>query len=215
MKLSCLLFIFYFSSNVLAEDCPVWFKKTGIKRAGDCLIECAIAETDMGTFHCPEQCADLCKAPIKKHFLFNLSYLYLALNPLERALVAKHPKKMMKAYQLTWSAENLCSTLFRKSATNDASDACRHFVWAALLYKQFGSEFSQQILNAHEHEPKQPAEEKMMDLKNNQLGLTTAEQLSKKNNLNRKTILKSFQKNLQEGKLIIIDNTTQKPGGKK
>ena len=93
MKLSCLLFIFYFSSNVLAEDCQIWFKKTGIKRAGDCLIECTIAETDMGTFHCSEQCADLCKAPIKKHFLFNLSYLYLSLNPLECALVAKYPKK--------------------------------------------------------------------------------------------------------------------------
>lgn len=215
MKLSCLLFIFYFSSSVLAEDCQIWFKKTGIKRGGDCLIDCAVAKTDMGTFHCPVQCAVLCKTSIKKLFLFNLSDLYLELNTAERTLVAKHPKKMLKAYQLTWSAENLCSTLFRKNGANDASDACRHFVWAALLYKQFGSEFSQQILEAHEHEPRQPVEEKAMDSTNNRLGLTAAKQLSKKNNLNRKTILKSFQKSLQQGKLIIIDKITQKPGGKK
>ncbi len=169
----------------------------------------------MGTFHCPEQCVALCKASINKQFLFNLSDLYLELNTAESALVAKHPKKMLKAYQLTWSAENLCSTLFRKNDTNDASDACRHFVWAALLYKQFGPEFSQQVLYAHEHEPRQPVEEKAMDLTNNRLGLTIAERLSKKNKLNRKTILQSFQKSLQQKKLIIIDKTTKKPGDKK
>ena len=214
MRLNFLFLIFCSPLRVLADDCQIWFENAGIS-SDSCLMDCTTAKTDMGTFHCPEKCAILCKTSIKKQFLFSLSDLYVELNTAERALVAKHPKKMLKAYQMTWSAENLCSTLFKKSDKNDASDACRHFIWSALLYQKFGAKFTQQVLNAHEHEPKQPLEEKTMDLENNRLGLKTAEQLLKKNKLNKKAILQSFQRSLQQGKLIIINKTIKKPGGKK
>lgn len=30
--------------------CQKWFENAGIKKGDDCLIECSVAETDMGTF---------------------------------------------------------------------------------------------------------------------------------------------------------------------
>ncbi|MDE0152099.1 MAG: hypothetical protein OXK80_06380 [Bdellovibrionales bacterium] len=209
MNLKFLLVICCFPLKVLADDCLIWFENANISD-GNCLIDCSISRTDMRTFHCPEKCDVLCELSIKNKFLFHLSDLYVELNIVERALVAKYPKKMLVAYQLTWSAENLCSTLFAKSGVNDASDACRHFVWSALLYQKFGSKFTQKVLNAHESEPRQPLEEKEMDLENNQLGLMVAKKLSEKNKLNRTTILQSFQQALQEGELNIINKTNKK-----
>ena len=101
-------------------------------------------------------------------------------------------------------------TLFEESGINDDSDACRHFVGAALLYKKFGQKLSQKILDAHEKNPKQTFKEKSMDTANNHLGLNTATRLKKENKLNKGEILKSFQKNLKEGNFIIL-----KPGAEK
>ncbi|MCY4321236.1 MAG: hypothetical protein OXC37_02360 [Bdellovibrionaceae bacterium] len=98
----------------------------------------------------------------------------------------------------------MCLSIFKKSGTNDASDACRHFIWALLLYKEFGPEFSRQILDAHEKNNEQPIEEQAMDLANNRLGLAVATELSKKEKINEKIILKSFRTNLQKGNFIIL-----------
>ena len=77
-------------------------------------------------------------------------------------------------------------------------------------YKKFGQTLSQKILDAHEENPKQPYKEKTMDTANNYLGLKTAALLKKKNKLNKREILQSFQKNLKEANLIILN-----PGAKK
>ncbi len=194
----------------LADDCQKWFEQQSLKKGGDCQIECSIAETDMGTFHCPEQCVKLCKKKPKEQIYLALSRFYPTLTPAERDLVAKYPKEMLRAYKINWEAENLCSTLFKESIANDDSDACRHFVGAALLYKKFGRKLSQTILDAHEKNPRQPSAEKLMDKANNHLGLITATQLKKKNKLNKKEILKSFQENLKAGNFVILN-----PGAKK
>ena len=194
---------------VESTDCQAWFKRQGIKKGADCLIECSIAETDMGTFHCPDQCDRLCRKKQKGQLYLAISKIYPTLTQAEQALVAKYPKKMLIAYQMRWKAENLCLDIFEENGLNDESDACRHFVWSALLYKNLGLEFSQKILSAHENNQEQPVEQKSMDVTNNQLGLTTAEQLKEKNKLEKAVILKTFQKNLKEGKLIIL-----KPGAK-
>ena len=124
---------------------------------------------------------------------------------------------MLSAYRLTWKAEKLCRFLFKKSRTNDVSDACRHFIWATLLYKKFGSEFSRKVLDAHEKDREQPLTERAMDLANNRLGLSVAAELSEKGKLNDKTILQSFQINLHKGNLIILKgkNFNKKSGGGK
>ena len=193
-----------------SDDCRAWFKRLGIKTEADCLIECSMAETDMGAFHCSEQCEDLCKKQPKKKLYLAFSKVYPTLTQAERALAAEYPKEMLTAYKINWEAENLCLTLFKESLTNDDSDACRHFVGAALLYKKFGQSLSKKILDAHEENPKQPPKEKLMDMTNNHLGLTAAAYLKKKNKLNKEEILKSFQKNLKKGNLAIL-----KPGAKK
>ena len=205
MSFKILIFILFFlSTPVKADECLKWFEKEGVKKGEDCLIECAMIETDMGTFHCPESCGALCKEQITERVVFSLSYFYQRLNPTERALIAKKPKKMLTAYQLAQEAKELCRNLFAENLRNDESDACRHFVWAALLYKTFGREFSYTVLKAHEQEPDQPSEEKDMDLKNNKFGLLAAEKLLQRKKLNKKEILKFFKKKLEENSLAIL-----------
>ena len=186
------------------KTCQNWFNDEEIKQTKNCIVECSIAKTDMATFHCPDLCPKLCQQSNKQRLLFNLSYLYPGLTEEERDLSAKYPKKMLKAYKLTRKAEKLCLTLYKTSDTNDASDACRHFVWSALLYKEFGLNLSEKVLNAHEKNPNQPIQEKAMDLANNRLGLIEAQKLMNEKNLNDKSILKSFQKNLKSNNLVII-----------
>ena len=84
----------FFHSNISAnDDCVNWFKNTGLKKDKNCLIDCHIAKTDMGTFHCPDLCPKLCKISNKQKIVFKLSYLYPGLTKAERTLTAKHPKK--------------------------------------------------------------------------------------------------------------------------
>ena len=116
-------------------------------------------------------------------------------------------------------ADKLCLTLFEDSHTNDESDACRHFVWAILLYKEFGLNFSQEILNAHEQTRKQPLNEKSMDMANNRIGLIKADKLSKENKLNDTDILATFQESLKAKELIVLRKNPKniikvKEGGK-
>ena len=205
------LFIFCWPLNTAAtKECQTWFENAGIKKGKDCLIECSIISTDMGTFDCPNLCAKLCEEKIEWRFMFNLSYLYFTLTEAERALVIKYPKKSLKAYKLSHSARNLCLIMFEKIKRNDESNACLHFAWSALLYKNFGLKFSQQILNAHEKDPYQPQEEKEMDLANNRLGLIQAKQLLKENQLNKQAILRAFQKNLKRGNFIVLRKGAKK-----
>jgi hypothetical protein len=88
--------------------------------------------------------------------------------------------------------------------TNDESDACRHFVWAALLTNEFGSDFAQQILAAHEQEPTQPPEEKAMDLANNQRGVTFIKDAPKGQRPSGDNILNEFQAQLAKGKIVVL-----------
>ena len=200
-----LFFFFLLTTHAGADECKTWFKSQKLKPGEGCLLQCVSANTDMGTFHCSNSCGKLCKSTKKTKFIFKLSNIYPALTKAERALVSKYPKKTLKAYQLSLKAEKLCLTVFAKSKKNDASDACRHFVWSALLYKQFGLKFSSQVLSAHEQNPKQPAKEKAMDTANNRLGLITAEKILKnKKKLTDKLILKAFQDSLKMGKVVVL-----------
>lgn len=197
--------------NSFGEDvCLKWFQTEKIKPGKDCLLKCASTSTDMSTFDCPGDCDRLCKAPFKEKFLFQISDLYPGLTPEERALSSKYPTKMLKAYQLSWKAEEVCLTLYISTETNDESDACRHFVWAALLTNEFESDLSGKILNAHEQDPKQPEQEKSMDLANNRLGQIVAQKLIKQKTFNEDNILNEFKENLKQGRLIIL----RKPKGK-
>lgn len=184
-----------------SADCEKWFKKANLQKDKDCLLKCASLPIDMGTFHCPNSCDDLCGQTSKEKWYFKISDLYPGITAAERALVTKNPKQMFLAYQLSWKAEDVCEKSFAVSTQNDASDACRHFVWAVLLAKEMGGETAQEILDAHEQNPDQPAEEKAMDLANNQRGVTFAKGSK---DFSDDEVLREFNKLLKEGKLVIL-----------
>ena len=158
----------------------------------------------MGTLGCHAECSYLCESSGAEDFIFKISDLYPGLTEAERAIVAQDPMRATKAYSLSLEAEEHCHKVFPSSRTNDESDACRHFMWAGLLYAEFGHSFSEQVLNAHEVDPKQPLAEKQMDLANNRQGLAIAKFLKKTNNLNGISLLREFESNLKGGKLKVL-----------
>lgn len=197
---------------VHADDCETWFAKLKIKPGKECFLKCASSSTDFSTFGCENECARLCKSGVTTEFLFNVSDLYPGLTKEERGLAASEPKKTWRAYQLSWTAEHLCQKIYKYSRTNDESDACRHFVWATLLQIEFGTGFSTQILNAHEDDPKQPIQEKSMDLANNRLGQIVGVGLQKNGKTKPDDILQAFKDNLARDRLIVLKKRSVKTG---
>ena len=130
-----------------------------------------------------------------------LSYV---LNPAEERLAKKYPLKMFSVGRTIVMAQKHCLAIHGFLDRGDASDACRHFFWSALLYKEFGLDFSQQVLNAHEEEEDQHEEDKKMDLANNQRGLNAAAKLAKENKLNVRAIRKSYYEHRRFRRLVII-----------
>lgn len=195
-----------------AEDCLEWFNNAKIMIGPECLVKCNSTKVDMSTFQCTNMCDKMCKLSQKERFLFKLTDLYPGLTIQEKDLAAKYPSKVYKAYKLSWQAQRLCLDLYPTSATNDASDACRHFTWSGLLVKEFGRSFAEKILNAHEQEPKQPIEEKKMDVFNNQIGISSSEMLIKNKIFTEDRLLKEYSKLLNDKKLKILKT---KAGSKK
>ena len=186
-----------------ADDCLDWFKNNKIKpNTKDCLIGCSIAPIGMGDFMCRNRCDEFCKVSQSQETIFKLSDLYPGLTVAERALAAEEPTKILDAYRLSWKAEELCHSLYAKSKTNDASDACRHFVWAGLLTNSFGKDYALKVLNAHEQDPLQPKEEFAMDNANNRLGILHSETLIKDKKFSDDVILESFKNSLKKSEVI-------------
>ena len=161
--------------------------------------------TSMATFQCPIECPEYCRKNTTTDILFKISDLYPGLTPAERAIAAEYPIQALIAYKLTWKADVLCGKRFSRSQTNDESDACRHFVLAAFMHKELGSELSQKILNAHETVSTEPEAEKAMDLANNRLGILSSEKLMKENTFNEEMVLSVFDEALNHKALIVLD----------
>lgn len=172
-----------------------------------CAMDCALIESDMGTFDCSRFCDDLC-ATLKKSepadFGFKLSSLYPGQTEAEKQFVDESPKMAVEAYWLSWRAESICKEVYFISDTNGGSDACRHFIWAALLNAKFGSKPTAELLDAHEQNPDQSEEEKSMDLANNRRGLIASSELIKKKKGDDATFLKQFLTDLKEGKIVVL-----------
>jgi hypothetical protein len=199
-----LLFTVLIGTANAADVCSKWFSDNKIKFGPNCLSTCASSIVDMDSFQCPMDCAKLCKESATTDFLFEISDLYPALTTSERALISKEPMKMLKAYQISWKAESQCKQLYQSSKTNDESDACRHFVWAGLLTKEFTRKFAEQVLDAHEQEPVQSEKERTMDVKNNQSGISAVESLLKSKKYSDKSTLDEFLRQLKSGRIVVL-----------
>jgi len=61
---------------------------------------------------------------------------------------------------------------FGLNGRNDRSDAFRHCFWSAMLARDLGYQNALRFTNAHESDPRNPPQEKAMDLHNNSVGLS-------------------------------------------
>ena len=47
-------------ASLIDPSCRRWFSSSEVRRGDDCILECSLIDTDMGTFFCPNQCELLC-----------------------------------------------------------------------------------------------------------------------------------------------------------
>lgn len=192
-----------------AEDCEMWFAKAKIDKASSsCEIDCAIAPIGMGSFSCRNECGRMCEASATYYMLKKYG-----LTDAEISICEKRPILCAVGYWESMDADRLCLKIYPRSATNDESDACRHFTWAVLMADQMGVENAEKILEAHENNPQEPEEEKAMDLANNRKGLLTFNSLKKNKKISTDDVLSAFKNQLRNGQLIILKKKYQETGG--
>jgi hypothetical protein len=208
--LIALFFLSCCQAKAQADTCHKWFSDHKLSDSKDCLIKCATRIVDMATFSCPNRCAEFCKSSYPDKAIFEMSYLYLGLTPAERALAAKFPKEALIVYTKALEAEDLCSNKYESVLTGDIGDACRHFVWAVLLYHSIGSEKAQSFLDAHEEDPTQNETDRSMDLANNRLGLLQATKVKKANAEHGINSIALFQEQVANKAVIILKDKVKK-----
>ncbi|MBC7420362.1 MAG: hypothetical protein H7328_06495 [Bdellovibrio sp.] len=183
-----------------AHACDDWFKKLKIKDAKTCESKCRTALTDMSTFMCTQDCEQLCKSLAESAKEENNFY---GLTDDEISFCKKNRIDCLKAYRLSIQAEESCLSIYKRSDTNDESDACRHYMWAFFMAKEIGEKNASLILTSHENNPKEDDSEKEMDLANNKIALDDFrnKEHSKKSDLD---ILNLYKKNLKNKKFKVI-----------
>jgi hypothetical protein len=87
--------------------------------------------------------------------------------------------RLAKMKQIWKNADDATSLLFyeydpKGEMNNSPSGAFHHAYWSALITREFGADFANQFLYAHETRPKSFKEETFMDLHNNQIGINIA-----------------------------------------
>lgn len=195
-----------FLINVPAFACDDWFKKLKITDSKDCESQCVIAATDMSSYMCPERCESLCKKKVPDN-----GNIY-GLTEDEIKFCTENKIDCLKAYKESWNAEKICLSIYPVGDTNDESDACRHYVWSILLSRTIGEKKAEDVLNAHENNPREPKNQQAMDLANNRLGLLNY-QRSKGKFSSDEEIKKSFIEQIKNNRLVILEPNYKTSGG--
>ncbi len=195
-----------FLINVPAFACDDWFKKLKITDSKDCESKCVIAGTDMSSYMCPERCESLCKKKVPG----NVSIYGLTEDEIK--FCTENKIDCLKAYKESWNAEKICLSIYPVGDTNDESDACRHYVWSILLSRTIGEKKAEDVLNAHENNPREPKNQQAMDLANNRLGLLNY-QRSKGKFSSDEEIKKSFIEQIKNNRLVILEPNYKTSGG--
>lgn len=138
---------------------------------------------------CYNYCSQYCKKA--EDDTYKVGEIY-GLTAKEKELAEKDPVKALKAYKLSLDAESSCLDIYASSQINDESDACRHYIWAATLYNEFGHQYAEEVLIAHELNPKQPSNQLNMDITNNKLGLESGKKLVGNKSFSSENVVKSF-----------------------
>lgn len=171
--------VFCHSAHSADPVCQKWFERNVKKVQNDCELDCASFIVDMGSFHCPNECDELCSAFKKTTSRPGRFFFYPGLTSAERRLIDQNPKEAMVVFIQKTRAELSSSRNFPVQGFSDESDALRHYVWAGLLTKELGAERAQLYLDAHEENRLQSPAERAMDLANNRGGILGAHKLMK------------------------------------
>lgn len=215
------IFLVIFGACVaFANDyCNTWFEQTGIQPLNnECPLKCAIESMggehfpckngeplDLGRLKCIKKCDRFCKTAKIEQPFFRLSELYGHLTAAEKALIDEDPGKAYKVYKLSMTAESKCKSIYKASRTNDASDACRHYMWSGLLTKEFGPDYALRVLTAHEQYQTQADNELKMDTHNNVRGVQKAIALMEKNQMiSEDSFLEEFKRAIANNELIVL-----------
>ena len=152
---------------------------------------------------CHNKCDVFCHpTPVIDKILAAFLY-YPGLNKAERNLVSQYPKETLFVFKAKVIAEWRSSQIFDRNDQNDESDAIRHYLWAANMQKNIGSDLAKKFLDAHESNDKGAS--KSMDLANNRAGLLAAERLQRQDRFSEAEIEKEALKELKEGTLIVVN----------
>jgi hypothetical protein len=97
---------------------------------------------------------------------------YKNLTPQEQLYIRSHPHHAFAIKEAKEIAITETRKRFGFNGHNDRSDAFRHCFWSAMLARDLGYQNALQFTNAHESDPRNPPQEKAMDLHNNSVGLS-------------------------------------------
>ncbi|MDZ7606056.1 MAG: hypothetical protein U5K79_10825 [Cyclobacteriaceae bacterium] len=104
--------------------------------------------------------------------------LELDMGQAEAEIIAAHPGKSPKLIKITRDAKRL-SKLEIAQDNSFPEDAYKHIYWSYHLAREFGPELTKEITDAHETNPGNTRQERLMDFHNNEIGRGLAgEQLS-------------------------------------
>lgn len=171
----------------------------------------------MGTFDCPNECERLCGVDTASNEppSINQFAYYFGLTADELELVAKYPQQSLVVYKQKDIAQELIAKHFKVDKPDSESDAVRHFVWAALLTKELGSETAKKYLDAHEAGLPTSDQGRAMDLANNHAGILATESLKKRNQCTLEEIEREALKALNSKKLVVLKPGNAPRGGVK
>lgn len=95
------------------------------------------------------------------------------------------------------------------NVANATSAICEDWFKSVKISKNCLSE----CLNAHENNPKEPADERAMDLSNNRLDLIAFQKADKNKKWSDEEIIELFNSNLKENKFVILKPSKKSIGG--
>ena len=185
----------------IGERCIEWFLEKGLdpRYEYQCVSQCAV-KVDVGTFHCPKYCEELCQAllpsrggPISRTLDLCPEEVKLARENLQYAFVVNEQRH--KAVELTES-------VYQTSRADDESDALRHFLWSFLVCKELGADKAQSFMDAHESCAPSNKYTKM-DRFNNSLGIETCKRMRENEGVGDEKVLKEGLRLIKEKRLIV------------
>lgn len=102
-------------------------------------------------------------------------------------------------------SQMFCDVIDEPRHTRDEVDAVRHFMLASLLGSKLGSKFTRDFLTAHEQRSDRYNDENIMDLKNNELGISFSNELKRMSKNEKILKIKSeLRLRITNGELFVL-----------